>query len=145
MAQTSLLLKIGILTWSFLVNSFIKRNNLKGILDQFFCSKKGLKCPKAFIPLAAKSIVIQSSFGVFWPHFETKIDPKYRRGNCFYKRIHQKRFQLKIPIFSMRHLVAKQLQKNALLLLRLFLEFRTWSCQQCTMCSFYHLCQALCT
>ena len=30
----------------------------------------------------------------------SRIDPKYPKGNCFPKRIHQEEFQLKISIFS---------------------------------------------
>ena len=32
--------------------------------------------------------------------FEQKVDPKLPRSHFFPKRIHQKKFQLKIPIFS---------------------------------------------
>ena len=39
-------------------------------------------------------------FGHFSPIFWQKIDPKCPGGNFFPKRIHQKIFQLKIPIFS---------------------------------------------
>ena len=38
-------------------------------------------------------------FGHFRPIFEQEIDPKYPSGKFLPKRIHQKIFQLKIPLF----------------------------------------------
>ena len=52
----------------------------------------GLKCPKTFSHLVAKSAMEQASFGHFRPILGQKIDPKPTIGHLFLKRIHQKNF-----------------------------------------------------
>ena len=93
-----------------------------------------------------------SVFGPFRPIFGQKIDPKLPRSHFFPKRIHQKKFQLKIPIFSKsdddatwwpnsykKILTCGQLrniqryQKYVRLVRAFFLELRTCSSQQCIM------------
>ena len=93
-----------------------------------------------------------SVFGHFRPIFGQKIDPKLPRSHFFPKRIHQKKFQLKIPIFSKsdddatwwpnsykKFLTCGQLrniqryQKYVRLVRAFFLELRTCSSQQCNM------------
>ena len=69
-------------------------------MDLFFVQKRVKNAQKLdcfTVPLATKWVNV---FGHFWPIFGLKIDPKYPRGNFLPKRIHQKKFQLKIPIFS---------------------------------------------
>ena len=90
-----------------------------------------------------------SIFGPFRPIFGQKLDPKLPRSHFFPKRIHQKKFQLKIPIFSKsddgaawwpnsykKILTCGQLrntqryQKYVWLVRAFFLEFHTCSSQQ---------------
>ena len=95
-----------------------------------------------------------SVFGPFRPIFGQKIDSKLPRSHFFPKRIHQKNFQLKIPIFGKSDddatwwpnsyktiLTCGQLrsiqrhQKYVGLVRAFFLELRTYSSQQCPKCS----------
>ena len=97
--------------------------------------------------LATKCV---SVFGRFRSIFGQKIDPKLTKSNFFPKRIHQKKFQLKIPIFSKsdggatwwpnnhkKFLTCGQLrntqryQEYVQLIRAFFLGFRTCSSQQC--------------
>ena len=91
-----------------------------------------------------------SVFGPFRPIFGQETDPKLSRSHFFAKRIHQKKFQLKIPIFSKsdddatwwpnsykKILTCGQLrntqryQKYVWLVRAFFLEFCTLLSQQC--------------
>ena len=82
-------------------------------LTHFWSGKMPKKLDCFTVLLATKWMNV---IGHFSPIFVQKIGQKYPRGNFFPKRIHQKKIQLNIPIFSkkksLRHLVAKQLQKN---------------------------------
>ena len=98
-----------------------------------------------------------SVFGPFRPIFGQKIDPKLPRSHFFPKRIHQKKFQLKIPIFSKsdddatwwpnsykKILTCGQLrniqryQKYVRHVRAFFLELRTCSSQQCVNIFFFY-------
>ena len=95
-------------------------------------------------------------FGHFRPIFGHKVDPKLSSSHFFFKRIHQKKIQLKIPIFSKSDdgatwwpncckifLTCGQLrntqryQKYVRLVWAFFLEFRTSSSQKCSKISHY--------
>ena len=88
-------------------------------------------------------------FGHFRPIFEQKNDPELSRSHFFSKRIHQKKIQLKILIFSKyndgatwwpnsyknflaccQHRNTQMYQRYVRLLQAFFLEFRTCSSQQ---------------
>ena len=93
-----------------------------------------------------------SVFGPFRPIFGQKLDPRLPRSHFFPKRIQQKKFQLKIPIFSKsdggttwwpnnykKNLPCGQLrntqryQKYIWHVRTFFLEFCTSSSQQCLL------------
>ena len=99
-----------------------------------------------------------SVFGPFRPIFGQKIDPNLPRSHFFLKRTNQKKFQLKIPIFSKsdddatwwpnsykKILTCVQLrniqryQEYVRLVRTFFLELRTCSSQQCYVFRFCKL------
>ena len=119
-------------------------------MDLFFLQKWVQNAQKldCFTVLLATKWV--SVFGPFRPIFGQKIDPKLPRSHFFLKRIHQTKFQLKIPIFSKsdddatwwpnsykKILTCGQLrniqrwQKYVRHVRAFFLELRTCSSQQC--------------
>ena len=117
------------------------------ISTTILCPKMSLKCPKTRLFYCIRWV---SVFWHFRSFFEQKIDPKSPRCHFFPKRIHQKNFQLKIPIFSKNDdgatwwpnsykniLTCGQLrntqryQKCVRLVRAFFSEFCAFSSQQC--------------
>ena len=82
--------KIFETTYSFVKHSFVYKNfgePANSIVQKLDC----------FTVLLATKWV--SVFGAFRPIFWQKINPKLPRSHFFLKRIHNKKFQFKIPIF----------------------------------------------
>ena len=94
-APSSLLLKIGILSWNFFGGFFLGKMTSTSFWINFFC----LKCPKTFSHFVAKSTVTVYFLGIFDPFLDRKLIQNTLDVIFFLKEITKNNFSSKFQFF----------------------------------------------